>query len=56
MSVCTKCDRDYYSYNDVGDGICPTCADIEENNKWVENLQAEIDWEPLREFVGQLKE
>lgn len=30
MSICTKCDRDYYEFNDVGDGMCPSCADAPE--------------------------
>lgn len=27
MAVCEQCDRDYYDFNDVGDGLCPTCTD-----------------------------
>jgi hypothetical protein len=42
MSICKKCDRDYYEYNDVGDGLCPTCADSDEHPKQIDGSRGVI--------------
>lgn len=52
---CLKCNRSLYTiYNNLD--ICQACLDIETHNQWIDELTADIEFEPLKDFLNKLKE